>query len=172
VTGAPPIDILVAYPWQALVVFGLVVVACVVIGYVLTRRRQRGERILWTLAGGSLLVVLALTLVPSGYNTRDEVWCTVQIAAPTLGRIELMANIALFFPPAYFATLASRRPLLVLAAGVGLSAVIEGIQAAAPVIGRACDTNDWVMNTIGSVVGVLMAVCTMAVARRMSPAQG
>jgi VanZ family protein len=172
VTGAaPPIDILVAYRGQALVVFLLVSLACLGIGFVLVRSQRRGGPILWALTGASLLAVLALTLVPSGYDTRDEIWCTVQIVAPTLGRIELVANIALFFPLAFFATLASRRPLVVLVAGTGLSAAVEGIQAVAPVIGRACDTNDWVMNTIGTVVGVLLAVGTMAVARRGSRAE-
>jgi predicted enzyme related to lactoylglutathione lyase/VanZ family protein len=173
VTGAPPIDILVAYRAQALVVFALVVVACVVIGYVLARNRQRGEQMLWVLAGVSLLVVLALTLVPSGGSAADAVECAVQVAAPTFGRIELMANIALFFPLTFFATLASRRPLLVLAAGAGLSGVVEAIQAVAPVIGRACDTNDWVMNTIGTVVGVAIAWVVLAardrLARRSAP---
>lgn len=163
-TGAPPIDLLLAYRPQVLVAFLVASIACVGVGFVLVRSRRRG--ILWGFAGLSLLAVLALTLLPSGYTTRDEIWCTVQIVEPTLRRIELVANIALFFPLAFFATLASRRPLLVLAAGTGLSATLEGIQAVAPVIGRACDTNDWVMNTIGTVVGVLVAAGTMAVAGR------
>ena len=120
------------------------------------------------LAGASLLVVLALTLGPSGYSASDAVECAVQFMAPTLGRIELVANIALFFPLAFFATLASRRPLLVLVSAAGLSAVLEGAQAVAPGIGRACDTNDWLMNTIGTVAGVLLACGTIAVARRSS----
>ena len=78
------------------------------------------------------LPILALTLIPSGFTGRDETWCTVQIVAPTLGRIELVANVAMFFPLAFFATLATRRPVVVLAAGAGLSAILEGIQAVAP----------------------------------------
>lgn len=165
-TGAPPIDLLVAYRAQALAVFFVGAIVCIGLGYVFVRNGRRGERLLWALAALSLLAVLTLTLVPSGGSATDAVECAVQIVAPTLGRIELMANIALFFPLAFFATLATRRPLLVLAAGAGLSAAIEGIQAVAPVIGRACDTNDWLMNTIGTVAGVLLAWATIAVANR------
>jgi hypothetical protein len=50
----------------------------------------------------------------------------------------------------------------VLAAGAGLSAGIEAVQAAVPAIGRACDTNDWAMNTLGVAVGVLLARGTLA----------
>ena len=165
-SGAPPIDLLLAYRWQWLIAFALVAIACVAIGYVLVRSQRRGEWILWALAGGSLLAVLALTLLPSGFSSSDAIECEVQIVAPALGRIELMANIALFVPLAFFATLATRRPLVVVAAAAGLSAVVEGIQALAPVIGRACDTNDWLMNTIGTVAGVLLAVGTIALANR------
>ena len=84
----------------------------------------------------------------------------VQFSLPTLGSVELLANVALFFPPVFFATPATRRPLLMLAAGAGLSAAIEAAQAVLPVIGRACDTNDWAMNTTGMILAVLLASAT------------
>lgn len=87
--------------------------------------------------------------------------CVVQFSVPTPGSVELLANVALFLPPAFFATLATRRPLVVLAAGAGLSAAIEALQALVFAIGRACDTNDWMMNTIGVAVGVLLALGTI-----------
>ena len=164
--SAPPVDLLLAYRAQWLIAFALVLIASVAVGYLLARSQRRGRPVLWAFAGISLLAVFALTLGPSGYTLRDEVFCTVQFVAPTLRRIELVANIALFFPLAFFATLASRRPPLVLAAGIGLSGAIEGIQAWAPVIGRACDTNDWLMNSIGTVVGVLLAAVTLTIADR------
>ena len=37
-----------------------------------------------------------------------------------------------------------------------------------PAIGRACDTNDWVMNAIGAGAGVLLALVTIAVANRVA----
>src|SRR5262245_16010446 len=81
---------------------------------------------------------------------------------PTQNRVEAMANVALFVPPVYFATLATRRPLWIALAGVTMSAVIEAIQALVPAIGRACDTNDWTMNTSGVVLGALLATATIA----------
>ncbi|WP_083255069.1 VanZ family protein [Amycolatopsis orientalis] len=125
----------------------------------------RKRRILWALAGLSLLPVFALTLVPTA-NRIDGILCTVQFAMPTLGTVELLANVALFLPLAYFATLATRRPLTTLAAGSGLSAVIEALQALVPAIGRACDTNDWLMNTVGAVLGVLLTLGTGRLVRR------
>ena len=163
-TDAPPIDILLAYKRVAVVMFLVIPIVCVAIGYALLRSRRVGTRGLWLLVVVSALPILVLTLAPSGNNT--DVGCTVQVDAPTLGRIELVANIALFVPLAFIATLATRRPFLVLAAASGLSAIIEGVQAVAPVIGRACDTNDWLMNTLGAIVGVLLACGTIAIAGR------
>src|SRR5687768_6803209 len=100
----------------------LIALAAVAVGYLVLRNR----RITWTLVVLSALPVLALTLVPAGVRM-DEVLCAVQFAVPSPGSVELLANVALFFPPVFFATLATRRPLLMLAAGAGLSAAIEAI---------------------------------------------
>ncbi|SFE91263.1 VanZ family protein [Blastococcus tunisiensis] len=154
------------------VAFGLVALACVGIGHAGLRGGVVGCRLLWALTGLSALVVLALTLSPGGQSGRDAA-CTVQFALPTLTRVELLANVALFVPPVLFATLAARRPLLVMAAAVGASAAIEGLQAAVPAIGRACDTNDWLMNALGVLVGALLAQGTLATAggARTGPAR-
>lgn len=136
----------------------LVALACVGVGWLVLRHRGA-----WVLAGLSLVPVLALTLIPAGGNRLDHVLCVVQFSVPTLGSVELLANVALFLPPAFFATLATRRPLMVLAAGVALSAAIEALQAVVFAIGRACDTNDWMMNTIGVAVGVLLALGTVRI---------
>ncbi len=148
---------------SALVPVALLTVAlvCAILGFLFAAR----PGILWTLAGTSSLPVLALTLVPSGRGT-DEVSCVVQFALPTLGSVELLANVALFLPSVYFAALASRRPLGALAAGSVLSAVIEALQAFVPAVGRACDTNDWLMNTLGAVAGALSALGTVWLVRR------
>lgn len=138
------------------------------VGYLLLRHRRYGQRIAWGLLVLSLLPVFALTLVPSG-SPQDRVFCTVQFSLPTWGTVELLANVTLFFPPAFFATLVIRRPLLVLAVGSGVSALVEGLQALVPAIGRACDTNDWTMNTIGAVIGVFLAWGTVLLATRKEP---
>lgn len=105
------------------VVLLLVAVVCVCVGCVVVRWRY-GCRILWALAMVSVLPIVALTLVPTSARV-DEVVCAVQFYVPTLNRVEVMANVALFVPPVYFATLATRRPLLVVLAGVALSARAE-----------------------------------------------
>lgn len=140
----------------------LVALACAAVGYLVLRSR----RITWTLLVLSVLPVFALTLVPSFDDWAAYEVCTVQFSVPSLGSVELLANVALFIPPVFFAVLLTRRPLLMLVAGSALSAVIEAVQALIPGIGRACDTNDWMMNTFGTVVGVLLAVGTIRLAGR------
>lgn len=140
----------------------LIALACVAVGWLVLRRRGA-----WVLTGLSLLPVVALTLVPAGGNRLDHVLCVVQFSVPTLGSVELLANVALFLPPAFFATLATRRPLVVLVAGTGVSATIEALQALVFAIGRACDTNDWLMNTVGVAAGVLLALGTIRLAGRL-----
>ena len=54
--------------------------------------------------------------------------------------------------------------LAVVAAAV-TSAMVEAVQAVVPATGRVCDTNDWFMNTVGTVLGVLLAVGTLTVVR-------
>lgn len=143
----------------------LLVVCCAATGFLLLRARRYGHRIAWALAALSLLPVVALTLVPSADGV-DAIGCTVQLSLPTPTRVELLANVVLFVPPVFFATLATRRPLTLLAAGASLSAVIEAVQAVVPAIGRACDTNDWAMNTTGTVVAILLACAITALAAR------
>lgn len=142
-----------------------IALVCLAVGYAALRRGPAATRVLPVLAGLALLPVLALTLLPGGKGASAG-GCTVQFALPALGRVELLANVALLLPAAVFATLAARRPWAVLAVGAGLSAGIEAVQAAVPAIGRACDTNDWAMNTLGVAVGVLLARGTLALADR------
>jgi hypothetical protein len=151
----------------ALVPLALVTTALVCAGIcVLVLRRARDvARTAWVFTVVSLLPVLALTLVPSTKGRGEQVTCTVQFALPSLTTVELLANVALLLPAACFATLATRRPLLVLATVSAGSAAIEALQALLPLIGRACDTNDWSMNTLGAAVGVLLAVGVLASAR-------
>ncbi|HEX6352845.1 VanZ family protein [Actinophytocola sp.] len=148
------------------VLLALTAVLCVGVGYPLRRR----HRVLWVLAALSMVPVLALTFGPG--SGRVFVVCVVQFSLPTFGSVELLANVALLFPAVYFATLASRRPVLMLAAGVVLSAAIEVVQIFLPDIGRACDTNDWMMNSAGVIVAVLLARVTIALGSRQTSGQG
>ncbi|MCZ2839667.1 VanZ family protein [Modestobacter sp. VKM Ac-2985] len=143
-----------------------VALGCVLLGAAVLRSRRPVPRVLGTLLGLSLLPAVALTLVPTGNSRIDAARCTVQFSLPTLGSVELLANLALFVPPAFLGTLLSRRPLVVVAVAAAASALIEALQAVVPALGRACDTTDWTMNTAGAVVGGLLAVGTRALAGR------
>ena len=160
-------DVLMDHSALVPVVLGIVALACAGAGYAAVRSGRSGKPVLWALAVLSGLLVLGLTLVPAGRGGQ-AVTCTVQFALPTLTRVELLANVALFLPPVLFATLALRRPLVVVAAAAGTSAAIEVVQAVVPAIGRACDTNDWFMNAVGILAGALLAAGIRAIAHRTS----
>lgn len=144
--------------------FLLLLVACAAVAWALHRGGATGRRIAGALAALAVLAVVPLTLTPD--TASPATFCTVQLAWPTLGGVEGLANIAMLVPVACFGTVATRRPIAVLAATTGLSATIELVQALLPALGRACDTSDWEMNTIGAAVGVLLAVLVGAVAAR------
>jgi hypothetical protein len=98
-------NFLLDHPVLMPVTMALIAIVCVVVGYVLVHAR----RTLWTLAGLSLLPVVALTFLPA--LGRSFVFCVVQFSMPTWRSVELLANVALFFPPVFFATLVTRKPL-------------------------------------------------------------
>jgi uncharacterized membrane protein YccC len=109
-----------------------------------------------------LLPVAFLTLVPEDRQLFAR--CQLRWAIPTLTGPESMANILLFVVPVLLAGVATRRPVLVMLAGSGLSALVEAFQAAVPALGRSCDSDDWVNNTIGAVIGGLLALLALALA--------
>lgn len=145
-------------PWLAFAVLLAVVVVGPVVGCVLVSR----PRTTTTLLAAALLAVLGLTLFPEG--VRDPaIGCAVELPhlAPTA--VESTANILLFVPVALLAGLRWRKPVLAIICASALSALIEGAQAIVPAVGRACDTGDWITNTIEAVVdGVLAAVALTA----------
>ncbi len=116
----------------------------------------------WLLTGLGTLPVVVLTMLPTDLRAFDR--CDVAWTLPTVGRVELAANVVLFVAPALFAAVATRRPLLVFVATSMLSALIETVQALIPAIGRSCSTNDWLSNTIGAAIGVLLAVIALQLA--------
>lgn len=147
---------------------GIAVVAG--LAWMLHHLRLRG--VLLGLSGLSVVAVLALTLLPDG-APRDGITCTVQFSVPFQG-LDTLANLAMLLPLVVFLGTATNRPLTVLAGAVILSAVIEFVQAIAPVLGRRCDTDDWFMNTVGAVLGAVMAlaVCRIDRHRRLTAISG
>jgi hypothetical protein len=144
------------------VLFWVVLVALTALGWLAHRRQAR--RALVTLAAISALGAIVLTMTPAG-DGGNGTFCTVQFSIPFQG-IDTLANVALLFPLTLFAALLTNRPVSVVAAASGLSAVIELVQALLPDIGRACDTNDWFMNTVGAVLAGLLSAGIIAVDRR------
>ena len=125
----------------------------VILGPFIGRWLLNRPALAWGLAGLSLAPLAALTLTPVGVLTVRG--CTLQWALPTIGRVEVLANLVLFVAPVFLTALALGRPLAALLAGSALSAVVEAAQAFLP--GRACDTNDWLNNTIGALIGAGLA---------------
>jgi VanZ family protein len=147
------------------VLFWVVLVALTALGWFAHRRQAR--KALVTLVVISAVGVLALTMTPAG-DGGNGTFCTVQFSIPFQG-IDTLANVALLFPLTLFAALLTRRPVWVVAAASGLSAAIELVQALLPNLGRACDTNDWFMNTVGAVLAGLLSAGIIAVNRRRRP---
>jgi len=147
---------------RVLLVF--VVVAVIVVGLLLKRGgpvAQVGLRVAAILA---LVAVLAFTLSPAGDNVRGS--CNFDVGSTFFIGIERFANTALLVPVAYLGALATTRPVVIFAAGSLLSALIEALQLLVPALGRACDINDWLTNTLGAGVGALLAGVVLAVFRR------
>lgn len=154
---------LVTHRWVSITVFGVIVLLGLLAGRWLAGRR----RLSWTLFGLTLLPVVLLTLAPSSREVFER--CAVGWALPSPGRVEVLANVSLLIPPVLLAAVASRRLAIVLVAAVVGSAAIEVLQALAPGLGRSCDTNDWLANSIGAVIGVVLAWAAMAGSRRQAP---
>jgi glycopeptide antibiotics resistance protein len=86
----------------------------------------------------------------------------------TYDRVEFLANVAMFVPIGIFFVLLFGRRLWFVSviSGVMLTVAIEVAQRFIP--GRVSDARDLVANSLGTVVGVLVAlVLTQAKARRL-----
>lgn len=155
---------LVEHPWLTTVGFVASVLLGPVVGYWLVGRR----RLTWWLAGVALVPVALLTLAPTSRSL--DVGCAVEWTFPTFGAVELMANVVLFVPPVLLFAVATRRPLAVLVGATATSGLIELVQAVVPGLGRSCSTDDWLSNTLGSVLGASLAVLALAVHRSRNDA--
>ena len=65
-------------------------------------------------------------------------------------------------------TLASGRPADGIAAGIGLSAAVEAVQALIPQLGRSCEPHDLVAKSLGAIAGVGLAATVQLVLRPVS----
>lgn len=120
----------------------------------------------------SAAVVATLTMAPApgqpvvGPTGAGIVDCAQILVEPaewwrglvaTGDRGERVGNVLMFMPVCFFATLASRRPVMVAAIGALAPFVIEFSQVLIGG-GRDCAANDWLNNAVGALLGVLAAV--------------
>lgn len=143
--------LLVAHPWLSPTALLVLVVAGPFVARWLDGRRTLAR----VLLAASLVPVVLLTLVPVDRELFAR--CSVGWALPTVGRVELLANVVLFVPPVLLAAVVLRRPVVAFLGGAAASALVELVQALVPAIGRSCDTNDWLSNTLGALLGALLA---------------
>ncbi|MEP9363768.1 VanZ family protein [Nocardioides sp. CN2-186] len=149
---------LIEHPWLSPTALALLAI----LGPVVGRRVVDRPGTAWLLTGLATLPVVVLTMLPTDRTAFER--CEVAWMLPTVGRVELAANVVLFVAPALFAAVATRRPGRVLVAASAGSALIEAAQAMLPEIGRSCSTNDWLSNTIGVAIGVLLGVLALRLA--------
>lgn len=151
---------LVAHPWLS----PAALLALAVLGPATGRRVADRPPAAWLLTALASLPVAVLTMLPTDRRAFER--CEVAWTLPTVGRVELAANVVLFVAPALFAAVATRRPVVALVLASGASALVETVQALVPAIGRSCSTNDWSANTVGATLGVLLGAVALHLAAR------
>ncbi|WP_405765305.1 VanZ family protein [Actinacidiphila glaucinigra] len=146
-------------------------VSAAVLGVVASALRGRSDRP-WTYAAWAATTTatlfLTLWLRPVGTGA---VKCTVsKDVLESFGTTQGWMNVALFVPIGFFGVRAARRPLQPVLLSVLLAGGIETVQACLPVIGRYCDTSDFVTNVTGAVAGVGVGFLSLRVgASGLSP---
>jgi hypothetical protein len=115
---------------------------------------------------GAFALVLAATLSPTAHRLGTIGQCgTYLTTTGGLTSIQGLLNVLLFVPAAGMLTLARGRPADGIAAGIGMSAAVEAIQALVPQLGRSCQLHDLIANTAGAFAGVGLAAGLQTLAR-------
>lgn len=134
--------------------------------------RQGWNRKFAVLAGCSLALALALTVArPFGHFPAGGLSPLATLRVCTVGSISLAhlyeeLNVLMLVPFAIFGALATRRPLLIAVSSMLISASIEYVQGATG--GGECQVRDIVHNTLGGVLGVLVAVIVLRLRARQT----
>ncbi len=125
------------------------------------------------LAGCALALALALTVVrPFGHFSVGGFNPLTTLRECSVGSMSLrhlyeQLNVAMLVPFALFGTLATRRPLVIVASSALVSGFAEFFQGATG--GGECQVRDLVHNTAGGVIGALLAVVVLRRRARRSP---
>ncbi|MBV8996801.1 MAG: VanZ family protein [Pseudonocardiales bacterium] len=135
--------------------------------------RQGWDRKFAVLAGCSLALALALTVVrPLGHFPTGGLSPLATLRVCTVGSFSLVhlyeeLNVVMLVPFAIFGTLATRRPVFVTMSSMLVSAFIEYVQGATG--GGECQLRDIAHNSLGAVLGVLIAVLVLRLRPKQSP---
>ncbi|MFJ3861809.1 VanZ family protein [Streptomyces sp. NPDC090085] len=100
--------------------------------------------------------IICVTLMPGLSADAGRNFCDLGFEFAALGPSAWL-NFALFIPAPLFAAVASRKPLLTVAAAVVGSAAIEAAQTRLAT-GRTCSLTDLVMNSAGALTGTAVAL--------------
>lgn len=150
---------LVEYPWATTVaLMGLIAFGPIVAAWLAPR-----PQFMRALLGLAILAVALLTFVPSGREV--AIGCVIEWDLPKFRAVEHMANVVMFAPVVLLGGVSTRRPVAVFFLASGASLLIETIQAFVTVLGRSCSTNDWLFNTIGALLGAVLAAAALRLAR-------
>jgi hypothetical protein len=150
--------VLAEHRWLEPTSFLVLLVVAPVAAWWLTQRPQATR---W-LAASAVAVAAGLTLWPD--DRRAFSFCEVAWSVPTVFHGDV-ANVILFLAPVVLMATATRRPVVVAAVAIALSAGVELLQALAPALGRSCSTSDWLANSIGAVLGGALAWAGLRLAR-------
>ena len=124
------------------------------------------------LAGCALALVLALTVVrPFGHFTVGGLNPLTTLRECSVGSLSLahlyeQFNVAMLVPFGILGMLATRRPLLIVTSSAMVSGFAEFVQGVTG--GGECQVRDLVHNTVGGVLGVLLAVWILRLRARQS----
>ncbi|WP_112244990.1 VanZ family protein [Kribbella monticola] len=131
-------------------------------------RRPAGivPRLASLLMPASFALVLAATLSPTAHRLAGVGVCGTHLTTTGgLTSMQGLLNVLLFIPAAGMLTLTSGRPTDGIAAGIGLSATVEAVQALIPPLGRSCQLHDLIANTLGAFAGVGLAAAVQVATR-------
>lgn len=114
----------------------------------------------------SFALIPAATLSPTAHQLSGVGNCGTHLTTTGgLTSLQGLLNVLLFVPAAGMLTLASGRPADGIAAGIGLSAAVEAIQALIPPLGRSCQLHDLIANTLGVFAGVSLSAALQRITR-------
>jgi hypothetical protein len=134
--------------------------------------RRGWDRVPAVLAGCSQAMALALTVVrPFGHFPAGGLNPLATLRLCSVGSLSLthlyeQLNVAMLVPFALFGTLAARRPVRTVIACLVVSAVAEFVQGTTG--GGQCQVRDVAHNTLGGLLGVLMAMVLLWLRDRRS----